>query len=119
MIKEPQGEIVICTESDIISVRKVIREFVVKLKFGITDVTRIVTAASELARNTFLYAGEGIMRWSLIQNNGITGVELVFVDRGPGITDIDTAFQEGYSTSGGLGMGLPGTKRLMDEMDIE
>ena len=86
--------------------------------FGITDVTRIITAAAELARNVFRYAGSGTMRWQQVNADGMLGLELVFEDHGPGIADIDEVMQEGYSTSKGLGMGLPGSKRLMDEMEI-
>lgn len=113
-----QGEVVIASEVDIVSVRKAVREASVKLGFGVTDVTRIVTAASELARNTYLYASSGRMCWRRISNAGRAAIELVFEDRGPGIADIACAMQEGYTSGGGLGMGLPGTQRLMDEMEI-
>jgi serine/threonine-protein kinase RsbT len=113
------GELPIQSESDIVIARRTIREFATQVGFGQTDVTRIVTAASELARNVFRYAGEGMMRWRSIQTNSRTGIELQFVDHGPGIQDIDLAMQEGYSTSRGLGMGLPGAKRLMDDLEIQ
>lgn len=113
------GELYIRDETDIVFARRTVREAAIQLGFGQTDVTRIVTAASELARNTFKYAGEGMMRWRRIENGSRFGVELQVVDRGPGIQDIDLALQDGFSTSGGLGMGLPGARRLMDEMEIE
>ncbi len=113
-----QGEVVIASEVDIVSARKAVRDAAVELGFGVTDVTRIVTAASELARNTFLYAGSGRMRWRCLSNGGKSAIELVFEDHGPGIADIKRVLQEGYTSSGGLGMGLPGTQRLMDEMEI-
>jgi serine/threonine-protein kinase RsbT len=113
-----EGEVTIASEVDIVSARKAVREAAVELGFGVTDVTRIVTAASELARNTFLYAGSGLMRWRRLSSAGKSAIELVFEDSGPGISDIASAMQEGYTSSGGLGMGLPGTKRLMDEMEI-
>lgn len=109
----------ICSESDIVEARKMAREAAIKLGFGVTDVTRIVTAASELARNIFKYAGEGIVLSREVLNGGSVGIELIFVDSGPGIPDIDMALTPGYSTGGGLGMGLTGTKRLMDEMEIK
>ena len=112
------GEVSIQSEADIVAARKAVREVAVRLGFGVTDVTRIVTAASELARNSFLYAGSGQMRWQILETAGKSGLELVFEDLGPGIADIEQAMQEGYTSSGGLGMGLPGTKRLMDEMEI-
>jgi serine/threonine-protein kinase RsbT len=113
------GELVIQTESDIVAARRTVRETATRLGFGVTDVTRIVTAASELARNVFKYAGEGVMRWRYLEAGGRSGIEIQFIDRGPGIEDIDRALEEGYSTGGGLGMGLPGARRLMDEMEIQ
>jgi len=114
-----RGSVPIDDESHIVTVRKTTREVATRLGFGITDVTRIVTAASELARNVFHYAGTGVMRWSILDEDTRIGIELTFEDHGPGIADVEKAMQEGYTTSGGLGMGLPGTKRLMDEMQIQ
>jgi len=114
-----EGEVSIETEGDIVLARRAVREAATRAGFGVTDVTRIVTAASELARNTFQYAGKGIMHWRLVENSERHGLELRFVDKGPGIPDVNLAFQQGYSTGEGLGMGLPGTKRLMDEMEIQ
>lgn len=118
MIEDIHGEEVIDDESDIIIVRKTVREAAVKLEFSLTDVTRIVTAASELARNVFLYAGSGVMKWRALGASNVMGMQLTFEDHGPGIADLEQAMQDGYSTSRGLGLGLPGTKRLMDEMEI-
>lgn len=113
------GEMVIGTEQDIVMARKAVREVTTALGFGITDVTRIVTAASELTRNIYLYAGSGVMRWRIITGSTFTrGVELSFEDHGPGIVDLEQAMLPGHTTGKGLGMGLPGSKRLMDEMDI-
>jgi serine/threonine-protein kinase RsbT len=113
-----QGEVCIAGEGDIVTVRKTVREAAVHLGFGLTDVTRIVTAASELARNVFHYADAGVMRWRVLEERGRTGLELVFADQGPGIPDIAQALREGYSTAKGMGMGLPGAQRLMDDFDI-
>ncbi len=113
-----EGETRIETEGDIVVVRKTVREITTRLGFGLTDTTRIVTAASELARNVFRFAGSGLMRWRLLDRSGRSGVELTFEDHGPGILNVEQAMQEGYSTAGGLGLGLPGTRRLMDEMEI-
>jgi serine/threonine-protein kinase RsbT len=112
------GELPIHTEGDIVAARRAVREVAIQLGFGITDVTRIVTAASELARNVFKYAGEGVMRWRPLEASGRLGIELEFIDKGPGIENIARAMEEGYSTGGGLGMGLPSARRLMDELDI-
>jgi serine/threonine-protein kinase RsbT len=114
-----EGEVIIKTERDIVAARRTVRERAADLGFNETDVTRIVTAASELARNIYKYAGEGLMRWRVVQGNSRRGIELQFVDHGPGMADISTALQDGYSSSGGMGMGLPGAKRLMDHMEIE
>ncbi|QJB57178.1 anti-sigma regulatory factor [Pseudodesulfovibrio sp. zrk46] len=113
------GKIAITSEVDIVAVRKEIRSACQRLGFNDTDVTRIVTAASELARNIYKYASQGNMHWKKLNQIGRIGVELLFEDRGPGIRDIDLAMSPGFTTSRGLGLGLPGAKRLMDEIDVE
>jgi serine/threonine-protein kinase RsbT len=107
------------SEADIVAARRIVRDAAVALGFGVTDVTRIVTASSELTRNIFRYAGSGEMRLRTISHADHRGIELVFEDRGPGIADLEGAMKAGFSTSGGLGLGLPGAKRLMDEMEID
>lgn len=119
MSEQQQGEIRIDSEMDIVTVRKAVREISQQIGFGATDITRIVTSASELARNVFNYAGIGAMHWSRLGQNGEIGIELIFIDNGPGIPDIEQALTPGYSTMKSLGMGLSGAKRLMGEMDIE
>jgi serine/threonine-protein kinase RsbT len=119
MTHERGGEVRINSEGDIVTARKVVRDAAMTMGFGVTDVTRIVTAASELTRNVFRYAGSGVMQWCTIEAGGSRGIELTFEDHGPGIPDIERALEMGYTTSGGLGLGLPGAKRLMDEMEIK
>ena len=114
-----QGEFQITSENDIVMARKVVRDAATTLGFGITDVTRIVTSASELTRNIYHYAKSGVMHWRVLNRGTDTGLELTFEDQGPGIPDVEKAMEMGYSTGKGLGMGLPGSKRLMDEMTIE
>ena len=114
-----KGELPIESESDIVRARKVVRQTASVLGFGITDVTRIVTAASELTRNICVHARRGVMRWRVLNEGHLSGLELVFADQGPGIPDIAKAMQMGFTTGQGLGLGLPGSKRLMDEMTIE
>jgi serine/threonine-protein kinase RsbT len=114
-----EGEFRIGSEADIVMARRIVREAAVGLGFGITDVTRIVTAASELTRNIYQYAGSGLMRWRPIHQAARAGLELVFADSGPGIPDVDKAMEPGFTTGRGLGMGLPGAKRLMDELTLE
>ena len=114
-----KGEVIIDREPDIVEARRAVREAATKVGFGVTDITRIVTAASELARNIYRYAGRGVMYWQTLDGDHRSGLELRFQDHGPGIPNIEDAMSEGYSTGGGLGMGLPGAKRLMDEMEIQ
>lgn len=112
------GQVSIRGESDIVTARMAVRDLATSLQFCITDVTRIVTAASELARNVFLYAGSGTMSWSRLDKKGAVGIELKFEDNGPGIPNVEQAMRRGYSTSRGLGLGLPGAQRLMDDMEV-
>lgn len=114
-----EGMIKIIDESDIVNARKEARIRSTELGFGMTDVTRVVTAVSELARNIYRHGGGGVMRWLYIEEGTMKGIELVFEDRGPGIPDIDKAMEVGYTTGGGMGMGLPGARKLMDNMMIE
>ena len=114
-----QGEFRIESESDIVTARKVVRDAATALGFGITDVTRIVTAASELTRNIYHYAKSGIMHWRSLNPGTRVGLELTFEDSGPGIPDVKKAMEMGFSTGKGMGLGLSGSKRLMDEMTIE
>ena len=118
-LEDGYEEVAIVTEADIVKSRKVIRNAVTKMGFRLADVTRIVTAASELARNIYKYADQGHLYYREISMTGKKGIELIFQDQGPGIEDIEVAMGEGYSSSGSLGLGLPGTKRLVDEMVIE
>jgi serine/threonine-protein kinase RsbT len=113
-----EGEVLIRSEGDIVTARRTVRDAAVALGFGLTDVTRIVTAASELARNVFTYAGSGAMRWQRL-SQGNPGLELVFEDHGPGMADIAKCLESGYSSTNSLGLGLSGAKRLMDEMTVD
>ncbi len=107
------------TEGDIVLARRTVREAASSMGFGTTDTTRIVTAASELARNIVKYAGDGTMSLRALERDRAVGLELEFSDRGPGIADIGQAMAEGFSTTGGLGMGLPGARKLMDDLQIQ
>jgi len=118
MVQKPGDALEIRSEGDIVNVRKTIREATTAMGFGLTDITRIVTAASELARNIFHYAGTGTAYWFILEENGQRGIELIFEDHGPGIPDVEKAMEPGYSTGGGLGLGLTGSKKLMDELEI-
>jgi serine/threonine-protein kinase RsbT len=119
MKAEHEGEVRINSEGDLVTARKMIRHAAMTMGFGVTDVTRIVTAGSELTRNVFRYAGVGVISWRQVNAGGTVGLELTFEDHGPGIPDIAQAMEAGYTTSGGLGLGLPGARRLMDELQIQ
>ena len=119
MKAEREGKVRINSEGDIVTARKMVRDAAMAVGFSVTDVTRIVTAASELTRNVFRYAGSGVMYWRNLHTGEHVGIELTFEDSGPGIADIERAMEVGYTTNGGLGLGLPGARRLMDEMEIE
>jgi len=105
-------------DADIVSARQKGRQLASQCGFPSTDLAVVATAISELARNIVRYAVRGEVTLRLINNNGKRGIEVVAADDGPGIPDIEMAMQDGYSTSGGLGLGLPGTRRLMDEFEI-
>jgi serine/threonine-protein kinase RsbT len=107
------------TETDIIRARRQGRSLAAELDFQTTDRAMIAAAISELARNVITYAGRGEMHFKTVAQNGTRGLVVVASDDGPGIDDIAHAVQDGYSTSGGLGIGLPGVRRLMDQFDIE
>lgn len=107
------------TSDDVVRVRQEARTRAVSIGLGLVDQTKIVTAASELARNTVDYGGGGTVRLEVLQDGGRKGLRLVFEDQGPGIPDIDLALKDGYTTGGGLGLGLSGAKRLSNEFAIE
>ena len=104
---------------DIIKARQVVRECAVFQGLSLVDQTKIVTAASELARNTLIHGGGGDMRLQALNDGPRRGVKVIFLDKGPGIPDIALAMKDGYTTRGGLGLGLSGSKRLVNEFDIE
>ncbi|HZG70352.1 MAG TPA: anti-sigma regulatory factor [Chondromyces sp.] len=109
----------IINEWDIVAARQLGRNVAKDLGFGTVDQARITTAISELARNIYLYAGQGKVCIEKIQENGKAGLCIVAEDHGPGIADIRRVMEDGFSTSGGLGAGLPGVKRLMDEFSVD
>src|SRR5262245_22390708 len=103
---------------DVVQVRQLGRARAMDQGFGLVDQTKMVTAASELARNTLVHGGGGQVRLELLDDGRRRGVRLVFEDKGPGIADIDLALKDGYTTGGGLGLGLSGAKRLSNEFDV-
>lgn len=111
-------EMSIHSSADVVIIRQAVRQLAVKLGFGLVDQTKIVTAASELARNTLDYGGGGTVQLEALHEGIRRGLRLTFEDSGPGIPDIELALKDGFTTGGGLGMGLSGTKRLVNEFNI-
>lgn len=105
------------TEPDVVAVRRRVREMSAQLGFSLVDQTKLVTAASELARNTIIYGGGGEMQAELL-NGPRSGIRLTFEDKGPGIPDLDMALRDGFTTGSGLGLGLGGAKRLVNDFEI-
>jgi serine/threonine-protein kinase RsbT len=105
--------------ADVVTVRQKVRSAAVEMGFSLIDQTKVITAASELARNTLEYGGGGEVHIELLTEGTRKGVKLSFEDKGPGIVNLDLALTDGYTTGGGLGMGLTGAKRLMTEFEIE
>lgn len=104
-------------ERDIVMCRQMVRRLTQQVKFSLVDQTKMITAASELSRNTVVYGGGGEMRWEIIEGLR-TGVRLAFEDKGPGIADVDLALTDGWTSGSGMGVGLSGSRRLVNEFDI-
>lgn len=109
----------IYTEWDIVAARQLGRNEAKQIGFGTVDQARITTAISELARNIYLYAGKGKIEIERLVENGFSGIMIIASDEGPGIPDVRKVMEDGFSTSGGLGAGMPGVRRLMDEFRVE
>lgn len=107
------------TSADVVGVRQLVRAHAIDAGFSLVDQTRIVTAASELARNTLDYGGGGRVTVDLLSEPARVGIRLSFEDEGPGIADVDQALRDGFTTGHGLGLGLGGARRLMSEFQIE
>jgi serine/threonine-protein kinase RsbT len=116
---ERTNKLEVRSAEDVVKVRQEVRNRTAAVGFSLVDQTKFVTAASEIARNTIDHGGGGIAQVETISHAGRRGVRLVFEDEGPGIADIALAMQDGYSSAGGLGMGLPGSKRLSNEFYVE
>ena len=103
---------------DVVAARQAVREWAKEIGLSVLDLTKVVTAASELARNTVVYGGGGSMSLAIVREGGRQGLRVTFEDRGPGIPDVERAMQDGFTTGHGMGMGLPGAKRLVDEFAL-
>jgi serine/threonine-protein kinase RsbT len=108
----------IAASSDIVLIRQEVRRWAVELGFSLVDQTKMITAASELARNSLDYGGGGIVRFRIVENGTKRGLQLTFEDEGPGIPDIELAMTDGYTTGKGMGLGLGGSRRLVNAFEI-
>jgi serine/threonine-protein kinase RsbT len=106
-------------EQDIVLARQMVRKLSQESAFSLVDQTKMVTAASELARNALVHGGGGELIWEVLREGEKMGVRLAFIDHGPGIANMELAMMDGWSSGSGLGMGLSGAKRLVNEFDIE
>jgi serine/threonine-protein kinase RsbT len=106
------------SDADVVQIRQKVRSWAVDLGFGLVDQTKIITAASELARNALVYGGGGTVLFEALNDAPRKGLRLTFEDRGPGIPDLELAMKDGYSTGSGLGLGLSGAKRLSNEFEL-
>jgi serine/threonine-protein kinase RsbT len=107
------------TESHVVVIRQAVRRLAVEIKLTLVDQTKMVTAASELARNLLIYGGGGEVTAHVIFEGARAGLQVHFVDQGPGIADLDLALRDGYTSGNGMGLGLGGAKRLVNEFHIE
>ena len=106
-------------ERDIVMCRQMVRKLTQQIKFTLVDQTKMITAASELSRNTVVYGGGGEMVWEIVEQGVKRGLKLQFVDKGPGIPDLSLALKDGWTSGKGMGLGLSGSKRLVHDFDIE
>ncbi|MFF4415132.1 anti-sigma regulatory factor [Streptosporangium sp. NPDC001559] len=113
------AELPVNGNNDVVLVRQHVRTVAVDVGLSLVDQTKVVTAASELARNALVYAGGGRVRVEVVHNGLRKGLRLTFSDEGPGIPDIEQALTDGWTTGGGLGLGLSGSRRLVDEFDLK
>ncbi|GAB6196772.1 anti-sigma regulatory factor [Lysobacter xanthus] len=112
------GRMPLRSEQDIVLARQQVRQLALQLKFSLVDQTKMVTAASELARNALVYGGGGDMDWTIVRNGTKSGLQLSFVDQGPGIPDLALALTDGWTSGSGLGLGLSGTRRLVNDFEL-
>jgi len=116
---ERAGTLPLASEQHIVAARQTVRTLCQTLKLSLVDQTKMVTAASELSRNTLIHGGGGRMRWELVEAGMRQGLRLHFEDEGPGIADIAMAMTDGYTSKSGMGLGLPGSKRLVNDFLID
>jgi serine/threonine-protein kinase RsbT len=115
---EARGTLPVASQHDIVATRQLVRSLTQQLSFSLVDQTKMITAASELSRNTLVHGGGGQVRWELLEEPARSGLRLHFEDHGPGIADMKLAMTDGWTSSKGMGLGLPGSKRLVNEFEI-
>ena len=113
------GSVPLRSEEDIVASRQKVRQLTQQLKFSLVDQTKMITAASELSRNTLVHGGGGDMRWEVLDDGVRRGLRLQFADQGPGIPDLKLALTDGWTSGKGMGLGLPGSKRLVHEFELK
>jgi serine/threonine-protein kinase RsbT len=119
MTNPSSGELPLGNEHDIVLARQNVRRMTQQIGFSLVDQTKMVTAASELARNALIYGGGGVLRWEILNEVAKHGLRLTFEDQGPGIANLELAMTDGWTSGHGLGLGLTGTRRLVNEFDIQ
>ena len=119
IISLSSDEMAVVKEQDVVPFRNRVREYAVRIKMGLVNQTKLITAASELVRNMLRYANGGKIRIEIVSKGRDNGIRLTFADTGPGISNIDLAMKDGYSTGKSLGLGLPGARRLVNEFNIQ
>ena len=118
MIVAKTAAIPVTNEGDVVRVRQMVRAMAVELKLSLVDQTKVVTAASELGRNLLIYGGGGEVRLDIVHVGARNGLRVVFEDHGPGIPDVEQALKDGFTTGSGMGLGLGGARRLVNEFEI-
>ena len=117
--EEREGTLPVRSEQDIVASRQKVRALCQALKLSLVDQTKMITAASELSRNTLVHGGGGEMHWELVDDGIRRGLKLTFSDQGPGIADHKLALTDGWTSGGGMGLGLPGSRRLVHDFDLQ
>jgi serine/threonine-protein kinase RsbT len=118
MTSRSAGVLPIQTSDDVVRVRQLVRSLAIEAELSLVEQTKVITAASELARNTLVHGGSGTVTVEAVERNGRRGVRAIFSDSGPGIADVAQAMTDGFSSGNGLGLGLGGARRLVDEFDL-
>jgi serine/threonine-protein kinase RsbT len=119
MVILKSDQLQIRAETDLVRVRQAVRAWAIELRFSLVDQTKMVTAASELGRNTLIYGKGGTATMEVLEEGGRAGLKVVFADEGPGIADVAQAMTDGFTTGTGLGLGLSGSKRLVNEFELD